>query len=123
MNDEQTILNHYNLTNAFPTTWPVEKDDSDESGEEKVVNGSQNGIRRSKSRYSALERSGSDGRRSLVPGSQKLRDGQEALVQKDEADPLGVSDSVVRTLRQKGLPVEENSRLSEIHLRLQSKTG
>ncbi|KAL6719917.1 Exocyst complex component S5 [Lecanora helva] len=108
MNDEQNILNHYNLTNAFPTTWPEEKDDSDDSEEEKAA---KKGIRRSKSRYSALERSGSDGRRSLVPGSQKLRDGQEALVQKDEADPLGASDSVVRGLRQRGLPVEEDSRL------------
>ena len=123
MNDGQTILNHYNLTSAFPTTWPVEKDDSDESGEEKITNGSPNGIRRSKSRYSALERSGSDGRRSLVPGSQKLRDGQEALVQKDEADPLGASDSVVRILRQKGLPVEEDSRLSEINSILWWKPG
>ena len=115
MEVEHGILNHYNLTNAFPTTWPTEKDESDESEPEKAISGSKNGIRRSKSRYSALERSGSDGRRSLVPGSQKLRDGQEALVQKDEADPLGASDSVVRTLRQKGLPVEEDFRLSKIN--------
>ena len=115
MNDEQTILNHYNLTNLFPRNWPSEKDDSEEeSEEEKVVDNAKNQIRRSKSRYSALERSGSDGRRSLVPGSQKLRDGQENLVQKDESDPLGASDSVVRALRQKGLPIEEDSRLSEI---------
>ena len=118
MEVEHNILNHYNLTNAFPTTWPMEKDESDESETEKAAVISKNGIRRSKSRYSALERSGSDGRRSLVPGSQRLRDGQEALVQKDEADPLGASDSVVRTLRQKGLPVEEDSRLSEISCRL-----
>lgn len=115
MNDEHAILNHYNLTNPFPTTWPKDKDDSEDSEEEKPVNGSTTGIRRSKSRYSALERSGSDGRRSLVPGSQKLRDGQENLVQKDEPDPLGVSDSVVRVLRKKGLPVEEDSRLSETY--------
>ncbi len=114
MDEEHNILNHYNLTNAFPTTWPAEKDDSDDSGEDKIVKSPKNDIRRSKSRYSALERTGSDGRRSLVPGSQKLRDGQEALVQKDEADPLGASDSVVRVLKQKGLPVEEDSRLSGI---------
>ena len=114
MNDEQHILNHYNLVNSFPTIWPAEKDESDLSEDEKAVNGPNYGIRRSKSRYSALERNGSNGRRSLVPGSQKLRDGQEALVQKDEADPLGTSDSVVRILRQKGLSVEEDPHLSGI---------
>ena len=111
MNKEHTILNHYNLTNAYPTAWPPEKDDSEDSeGEQASKNKS--GVRRSKSRYSALERSGSD-RRSLVPGSEKLKDGQENLVQKDEPDPLGGRDSVVRTLRQKGLPVEEDTRMSE----------
>lgn len=113
MNPEHTILNHYNLTNPYPTSWPAENDESDASDEERPINSRSNaGIRRSKSRYSALERSGSD-RRSLVPGSQKLRDGQENLVQKDEPDPLGGTDSVVRVLRQRGLPVEEDQRLSK----------
>lgn len=114
MNNEHTILNHYNLTNPFPIAWPAEKDESDAS-EDEIPNTSlsKHVIRRSKSRYSALERSGSD-RRSLVPGSQKLCDGQENLVQKDEPDPLGATDSVVRVLRRKGLPVEEDQRLSEI---------
>ena len=109
MNDEHTILNHYNLTSSFPNTWPAEKNDSDASEDEHSAD-RKNGIRRSKSRYSALERAGSD-RRSLVPGAQKLKDGQENLVQKDEPDPLGTSSSVVRVLRQKGLPVEEDTRL------------
>lgn len=113
MNNEHTILNHYNLTNPFPTTWPTEKEDSEDSDQEKATDVSKSGIRRSKSRYSALERGGSDARRSLVPGSQKLRDGQENLVQKDEPDPLGASESVVRVLRHRGLPVEDDSRLSE----------
>ena len=113
MNDEHTILNHYNLTNPFPTAWPAEKDESDTSEEEITANGpSRNASRQSKSRYSALQRKGSD-HRSLVPGSQKLRDGHENLVQKDEPDPLGVTDSVVRVLRQRGLPVEEDQQLSE----------
>ena len=116
MNDEHTILNHYNLTNPFPTSWPTEKDDSDGSDDDKSTGLSRHYVRRSKSRYSALERHGSD-RRSLVPGSEKLPHGQENLVQKDEPDPLGGSDSVVRTLRQKGLPVEDDSRLSEKHAR------
>ncbi len=121
MNNEPTILNHYNLTAAFPTAWPTAKDDS-ESEEEKAGKDSRAGVRRSKSRYSALERSGSD-RRSLVPGSEKLKDGQENLVQKDESDPLGGSNSVVRALRHKGLPVEEDQRLSETEVPLLRNTG
>ena len=109
MNDEHTILNHYNLTTPFPTAWPAEKDDSDASDIEPPAD-RKDGLRRSKSRYSALERASSD-RRSLVPGSQKLKDGQENLVQKDEPDPLGGNDTVVRILRHKGLPVEEDTRL------------
>ena len=113
MNDEHTVLNHYNLTKPFPTAWPAEKDESDASEDEiKASDHSKTAIRRSRSRYSALQSSGGD-RRSLVPGSQKLRDGHENLVQKDEPDPLGVTDSVVRVLRQKGLPVEDDQRLSE----------
>lgn len=110
MGDEHAILNHYNLTTPYPTAWPVEKDDSDASDDAFPVKPS---IRRSKSRYSALERSGSD-RRSLVPGSEKTGDGVENLVQKDEADPLGNADSVVRVLRQKGIAVEDDQRLREI---------
>lgn len=115
MADEHIILNHYNLTSAFPSSWPTEKDDSDTSGGEKDHEMSRHYIRRSRSRYSALERHGSD-RRSLVPGSEKLPHGQENLVQKDEPDPLGGSDSVVKTLRRKGLPMEEDSRLSKTSL-------
>lgn len=113
MNDEHIILNHYNLTNPFPIAWPVEKDDIDASEEENAAGGlSKADTRRSRSRYSALQRIGS-GHRSSVPGSQKLRDGHENLAQKDEPDPLGVTDSVVRVLRQRGLPVEEDLQLSE----------
>ena len=109
--DEHTLLNHYNITTLYPAAWPSEKDESDASEDEqqasKPTGLSQSG---SKSRYSALTRSISD-RRSLVPGSEKTGDGVENLVQKDEPDPLGGSDSVVRILRQKGLPVEEDQRL------------
>lgn len=111
MEDEPTILNHYNLTTLYPTAWPAEKDESDASDED-APGPKKADLRRSKSRYSALERSGSD-RRSLVPGSQKIGNGVENLVQKDEVDPLGGADSVVRILREKGLPVEEDSRLRE----------
>lgn len=109
MGDEATILNHYNLTTLYPIAWPAEKDESDASDEELPAH-RKAGLRRSKSRYSALERKGSD-RRSLVPGSQRIGNGAENLVQKDEADPLGGTDSVVRVLREKGIPVEEDTRI------------
>lgn len=111
--DEHTLLNHYNITNLYPTSWPAEKDESDASEDEQpAARSTKLAHSRSKSRYSALVRSASD-RRSLVPGSEKTGDGVENLVQKDEPDPLGGPDSVVRILRQKGLPVEEDQRLSE----------
>ncbi|KAL8708874.1 MAG: hypothetical protein Q9220_006330 [cf. Caloplaca sp. 1 TL-2023] len=109
--DEHTLLNHYNITNLNPIAWPAEKDESDISDNEQPISTTAGlAHKRSKSRYSALARSTSD-RRSLVPGSEKTGDGLENLVQKDEPDPLGGPDSVVRILRQKGLPVEEDQRL------------
>ena len=112
--NERMILNHYNLTNPFPTEWPAEKDLSGSSEDDLPVKGAKHAsIRRSKSRYSALERNGSE-RRSLVPGTEKTGNGMENLVQRDEADPLGGTESVVRSLRYKGLPVEDDQILREI---------
>ncbi|KAL8788803.1 MAG: hypothetical protein Q9213_001474 [Squamulea squamosa] len=111
--DEHTLLNHYNITNLYPTAWPAEKDDSDEAEDEQPrskLQATRKAHQRSNSRYSVLARSTSD-RRSLVPGSEKTGDGVENLVQKDEPDPLGGPDSVVRILRHRGLPVEEYQRL------------
>lgn len=103
---ERTIVNHYNLSNPYPVQWPAELDETDD--EELPKNSLK--VRRSQSRYSALERSASD-RKSIIPGSQKTDDGRANLVQKDEPDPLGASDSVVKVLRQRGLPVDSDSRL------------
>lgn len=113
MDDQQTILHHYNLTTPYPTSWPAENDESD-SPEEELSNAKvkKPSVRRSTTRYSALERRGT-GRRSLVPGSEKTGDGLENLVQRDEADPLGGPDSVIRVLKQKGIPVEDDQRLRE----------
>lgn len=114
MDDEPTILNHYNLTTLYPESWPAEKDESDASDEDAVATRQISVARRSsKSRYSALVRAGS-GRRSLVPGSVKIGNGVETLVQKDETDPLSGADSVVRILREKGLPVEDDIRLRRV---------
>ncbi|KAF4630561.1 hypothetical protein G7Y89_g7579 [Cudoniella acicularis] len=99
---ERTVLDHYQLSTAYPVEWPAEKDMSDAS-EDEDPKAKKSAMRRSKSRYSALERATSD-RKSLVPGSQKTGDGIENLVQRDEPDPLGTTDSVVRLLKQLGLP-------------------
>ncbi|KAL8858778.1 MAG: hypothetical protein Q9178_004695 [Gyalolechia marmorata] len=111
--DQHTLLNHYNITDLYPTAWPAEKDESDLSEDEQSKSKPQPkrlAHQRSNSRYSVLARSTSD-RRSLVPGSEKTSDGVENLVQKDEPDPLGGPDSVVRILKYKGIPVEEDQRL------------
>ncbi len=108
---ERKILDHYQLSTPYPVEWPPEKDNSDASDEEEHVKPTRNALaRRSKSRYSALERAATD-RRSYLPGSQKTDNGVENLVQRDEPDPLGTTDSVVRILRQLGLPVQDDHRL------------
>jgi exocyst complex component 2 len=101
---ERNVLSHYNIQSAFPDTWPTELDESEDEQPDEI------GVRRSRSRYSALERSASD-RRSALAGAQKLSDGRSNLVQKDEPDPLGAGASVLTSLRSRGLPVEQDPRL------------
>src|SRR5947207_10415276 len=107
---ERAILNHYNLSSPFPEAWPEDKDRNGDSDDDQTNKATSKLARSSKSRYSALGRGAND-RRSLVPGLQRSRDGVENLVQKDEPDPLGTTESVVRTLRQQGLPVDDDVRL------------
>ena len=110
MASEEATLTYYNLKTPFPTEWPAELDDSDLEDTKNASSVQKSLLRRSKTRYSALERAGSD-RRSLVPGTEKIGDGRENLVQRDEPDPLGGTDSVVRVLRQKGMPLDDDSRI------------
>ncbi|KAF2122190.1 exocyst complex component Sec5-domain-containing protein [Lophiotrema nucula] len=108
---ETTLTNHYRIPTLFPATWPAEKDDDSDDSDTATASSVKPAqpVRRSKSRYSVLETSGSF--RRSVPGAQKTRDGVENLVQKDEGDPLGTFPSVVQVLRQRGLPVEEDVKL------------
>lgn len=101
---DKNVLAHYNIQVVAPTEWPTELDESDGEQPDEI------GVRRSRSRYSALERSASDRRSGLV-GAQKTVDGRSNLVQKDEPDPLGAAGSVVGSLRARGLPVEQDPRL------------
>lgn len=118
---ERILLNHYKLPSLFPAEWPAEKDESDASSDEEERNKplprvpsaklqSTQSKRMSRSRFSVLERSAT--KAGSVPGSQKTKDGHENIVQKDEADPLGMTASVVNALRRRGLPVEDDAEYS-----------
>jgi len=106
---DRNVLEFYGLANPYPTQWPAEKDNNtdDEDSEQEQAKAKLN---RRKSRYQALERAVST-RASIMSGSEKSASGVSNLVQKDEADPLGSTDSVVRTLRQLGVPVQDDVRL------------
>lgn len=103
---ERTVLDFYQLSDPYPVEWPAEKDTSDVSEDEEA----KKKINRRKSRYQALERAVSN-RVSMLPGQEKSANGVGNIVQKDEPDPLGTTDSVVRTLKQLGVPVQEDPRL------------
>ncbi|KAK4193782.1 putative exocyst complex component [Podospora australis] len=104
---ERTVLEFYQISTLNPVAWPAEKDvDSDASEEENI----KKKANRRKSRYQALERAVST-RVSVVPGSETSGSGVGNLVQKDEPDPLGTTDSVVRTLKQLGVPLQDEVRL------------
>ncbi|KAG5947281.1 hypothetical protein E4U53_006445 [Claviceps sorghi] len=102
-NDERTILEFYQLPTAYPLEWPKEKDVEleEELADEHVIK-----RERPRSRYEALE-TAFNARRSFI----EAQSGLGGLAQKDESDPLGTSESVVRSLKQLGLPMQENPRL------------
>ncbi|KAI5463149.1 exocyst complex component Sec5-domain-containing protein [Mariannaea sp. PMI_226] len=104
---ERTILDFYQIPTAFPSEWPASKDlvDSDDEGEKENAK-----LERRKSRYQALERAVSH-RKSIVPGSEAGAGGVGSLVQKDEPDPLGTSDSVLRSLTHLGMPLQDDTKL------------
>ena len=119
---ERTVLDHYRISEPFPTAWPAGKDESDASDDEEAIAAAEQQAAkmkaaRRKSKYSALETMGSR-RRSHVPGAQHLDGGVESLVRRDEPDPLGGGDSVVRILRQQGLPVQDDINMSKLRYRL-----
>lgn len=112
---EVDIASHYGLPSEYPEEWPAELDE-EEGTDEDSLHGERGagGSRSHKSRYFALERSGSH--RTL--GSQKGGGGgaggaasRDTLAQKDEPDPLGSGDSVLKILKKRGLSVDEESRV------------
>jgi hypothetical protein len=106
---ERTVLDFYQISTLNPVQWPAEKDNDSDVSDEEAAKKKAN---RRKSRYQALERAVST-RSSIVPGSENSGSGVGNLVQKDEPDPLGTTDSVVRTLKHLGVPLQDDLRLRE----------
>ncbi|KAK3899147.1 exocyst complex component Sec5-domain-containing protein [Staphylotrichum tortipilum] len=104
---ERAVLDFYQISTANPVQWPTEKDNESDASDVDTVKKKAN---RRKSRYQALERAVST-RSSVIPGSENSGSGVANLVQKDEADPLGTTDSVVRTLKHLGVPLQDDLRL------------
>lgn len=104
------VAQQYSLSTIYPEEWPTDLDTSDESEYDAPQPEVTPSVRRSQTRYSALLRHGSD-RRSIIPGSQRTGDGRDNLVQKDEPDPMGNSESVMSMLRKRGIPVDDDSRV------------
>ncbi|KJZ77987.1 hypothetical protein HIM_02624 [Hirsutella minnesotensis 3608] len=96
---ERTIAEFYQLPTPYPDAWPAEKDAGYES-----VGDESDAKQRRRSRFQALETAVHD-RKSFMAGA----DGG-ALVQKDEPDPLGSSDSVVQSLKSMGLSLQDDVR-------------
>nr|POF04876.1 exocyst complex component sec5 [Quercus suber] len=115
---ERQLLNHYKLTNLFPSEWPHQDDDGsdDDEADDDLANALparhpsklSTNSRSSQSRFRNIDRHAS--LRSSISGTQR-HDGVDSLVQKDEPDPLGMAPSVASELRRRGLPVEENINL------------
>lgn len=117
---ERELLNKYHLTSLYPSEWPHQDDDDEEdtdSDEDAVANGlpgrqktnASTKSRKLSSTYKNIDRHASI--RSSLSGTQKTASGEDSLVQKDEADPLGMAPSVATELKRRGLPVEDNVKL------------
>lgn len=109
---EASVLEYYQLSTAFPTEWPSEKNSSDQSEDENDHNLHNCAIPKIKPRYSALVKA-SGSHNSYIKSSQKAEGIIENLPQHDEPDPLGTTDSVVTRLKSMGLPVEDDIELRE----------
>ncbi|KAI0454771.1 exocyst complex component Sec5-domain-containing protein [Xylaria acuta] len=107
---DRNVLEFYGISTLMPTTWPAEKNDKADDSDSDREHQQKKKINRRKSRYDALERAVSN-RSSIVAGSETSASGVSNLVQRDEPDPLGSSDSVVRTLRDLGVPIQDDTRL------------
>jgi len=104
---ERSVLDFYGVSSPYPIEWPADKNNESEGSEDEAA---KKKLNRRKSRYQALERAVST-RSSVVPGSENSASGVSNLVQRDEPDPLGTTESVVRTLKKLGIPLQDDTRL------------
>jgi len=107
---ERTVLDFYGVQTLNPNEWPTDKGNTDVSEDEgdeelKTIKERKAKLKRRQSKYQALERAPTN-RSSHVPGAEKGN-----LVQRDEPDPLGTTDSVVMTLKRMGVPVQDDPKL------------
>lgn len=93
--DGAALLKHYRLQDPFPAAW---SDPIEDAAEMQGLKGN------STVRYSVLQENVASTLKGLLAD-----DG--GMLPQDEPDPLGTTESVVRVLKQRGLPVEENLRL------------
>lgn len=107
MAEDIDVAGHYGIQNSFPDVWPAELDDDDASDTENIAPTSAGQKRRS-ARYSALAGTNS---RGPAAGSYRAGGNADNVAVKDEADPLGSSDSVMYILKQRRIPVDDDPRL------------
>jgi exocyst complex component 2 len=105
--NESAILSHYKIDSLFPNQWPTTKEEEDSDDDGSLIPDPKPARTNSKGRFSVLEP-----KRTSVPGAERTKDGLENLVQKDEPDPLGGSQSVIQTLRRQGVAIDTDGRLS-----------
>lgn len=108
---ERRLLNHYGLNTLYPESWPKadepldgdasDEEDDDDDGIIQPQAAGRDNMR--KSRFWNIDRHAS------VRSASSL--GPDGLVQKDEADALGMLPSVASELRRRGLPVEDDLKL------------
>lgn len=93
---------YYALPTPYPEEWPADLDDSDESESEAAASSANHARQQSQARYPGL---GNDPgfKLSARRKSSKI----SGSVQKDEPDPLGGPGTIVRMLKQHGLPIED----------------
>jgi len=112
---DNNIFSHYKINDPNPTTWPAQKDFSDSEDDEGLLEPTAKTSL--KPRYSVLER---NPKRTSVPGAQRTKDGLDNLVQRDEPDPLGRTNSVVNTLKRRNVPIDDDNKLSNVFLSVAS---
>lgn len=123
---ERALLEHYNLPTLYPTEWPAEKDEDVDDSDDERLHASPDArspppskTARHTRRFTILQKRAT--RMGGANGMQKPGVPVSSIVQKDEADPLGTSSSVVRMLKSQGLPVDDDLELRN-HFLLSSRS-